>query len=169
MSDEPSSSSAPVVIPPPVEFHITKEMPLEEVNAHIFPKTDKVPNLCFSLPNVLVKRDGAHLTIRNGTIQPIPLEHEIENWFSFEQEKDFPMGIQRQNQIVVAGRSIPVLDEKSVPTAADYLSVLGTRVLWEFSSVPLPMKPGSLPSIYERAVFKNRRLWVTLPPLIPEP
>lgn len=163
MSDEPSSSSSPAQVTPipPAEFHITKDTPIDAVNAHMFPATKSVPNLCFEIPNVVVATDGQHFTFRNGA--NLQLEHEIEEWFSFTQEKDFPMGIQKVSPFIVAGRTVPVLDDKSIPTAADFLSCLGKRTLWQFDCVPLPMKAGSLPAIYEKAVFKCRRVWVTLP------
>lgn len=161
MPDEPSSSSSPAPVVVPVEFRVTKETPIEDVNAHMFPKTRTVPNLSFEIPNVLVSTDGQHFTFRNGG--NFQLEHEIEDWFSLKEETEFPMGIRRMSPFIVAGRTVPVLDDKSIPTAADFLSCLGKRTLWEFSSVPVPMKPGQLPSIYECAVWKNRRVWVTLP------
>lgn len=158
MPDEPAPTP-----PAPDPWTITKETPIEEVNQHLFPANVTVPGLGFELPNVLVSREGSHFTLRNGSIAPAQLVHEIENWYSFEEQKDYPMGIQRLSPLVVAGRTIPVLDENSIPTAADYLSALGKRTLWEFSSVPMPMKPGSLPSIYEKPVWRNRRVWITLP------
>lgn len=160
MSAEPPFSSSPAPASPE-PWTITKDTPIEEVNAHLFPEHRTVPNLSFELPNVLVSTDGQHFTLRNGG--NFQLQHEIEDWFSFEEEKDFPMGIQRVSPFIVAGRTIPVLDDKSVPTAEDYLSHLGQRTLWEFSSVPVPMKPGQLPSIYEKAVWKHRRVWIYLP------
>lgn len=156
-----SPAPSPVVPAPPVEFHITKDMPIEQVNAHLFPATKSVPNLCFEMPNVIVATDGQHFTFRNGA--NLQLEHDIEEWFSFTEEKEYPMGIQRLSPFIVAGRTLPVLDEKSIPTAADFLSCLGKRTLWQFDCVPLPMKLGSLPAIYEQAVFKCRRVWITLP------
>lgn len=165
MPEEPSSSSSPVHVVAPVEFRVTKDTPIEEVNAHMFPATKAVPNLCFEIPNIVIATDGQHFTFRNGA--NLQLEHEIEEWFTFDQVKDedFPMSIQRLSPFIVAGRTVPVLDDKSVPTAADFLSCLGKRTLWQFDCVPLPMKPGSLPAVYEKAVFRCRRVWVTLPPL----
>lgn len=159
--EAPVAPTASALVEP---FTITKDTPIEAVNAHMFPKNRVVPGLGFELPNVVVATDGNHFTFRNGSVTPAQLEHEIEDWFSFEEAKDFPMGIRRLSPFAVAGRTVPVLDDKSLPTAADYLSELGKRTLWEFSSVPMPMKPGSLPSIFERPVWKNRRVWVTLPP-----
>ncbi len=164
MPEEAAIVAEPAPQPPPVEFHITKDTPIEEVNAHIFPKTRSVPNLAFDIPNVLVAVDGQHFTFRNGN-PTAQLEHEIEEWFSFKEEKDFPMGVQRLSPFIIVGRTVPVLDEKSVPTAKDFLECLGKRTLWIFSSTPLPMKPGSLPAVYDRAVWRNRRVWITLPPL----
>lgn len=167
MSAEPPSSSSPTPTPP-VEFHITKDMPLEEVNAHMFPTTKSVPNLGFELPNVLVSTDGNHFTFRNGAIgKDAQLPHEIEEWFTFDEAKseDFPMAVQRLSPFIVSGRTVPVLDEKSIPTAADFLSCLGKRTLWQFDCAPIPMKPGSLTAIYEKVVFRCRRVWVTLPAL----
>lgn len=165
MPDEPSSSSSPVPVPvvrqPGEQLQITKDTPLEEVNSYMFPANRTVPNLSFEIPNVLVATDGQHFTFRNGG--NFQLVHEIEDWFSFAEETDFPMEIRKVSPFIVAGRTVPVLDDKSIPTAADFLSCLGKRTLWEFSSVPVPMKPGQLPSIYEKPVFKNRRVWVTLP------
>ncbi len=146
---------------PTAAFAITKETPIEEVNAHFFPSTKSVQGMAFELPSVVVARDGQHFTLRNGV--NAQLEHEIEEWFSFEQEKDFPLGIQRLSPLIVAGRTIAVLDEKSIPTASDYIEHLGQRVLWQFSSTQIPMTPGSLPAVFEKNVWRNRRLWVTLP------
>lgn len=161
MPDEPSSSSSPAPALTPAEFHITKDTTLDAVNAHMFPAPKSVPNLCFEIPNVLVAQDGQHFTFRNGSNPQ--LQHEIEEWFTFTEEKDYPMGVQRLSPFIVAGRTVPVLDEKSIPTAADFLSHLGQRTLWQFDCAPMPMKPGSLTAIYEKTVFKCRRVWVYLP------
>lgn len=148
----------------PEKFQITKETPLKEVNDRMFPEPKRI-SLTYQKPNVLISRGDGTVHVRNGGFEQ--LEHEIEEWFSFEederQDRDFPMAIQRQNAVMVCGHSVPVLDETSAPTAADYLSQVGKRTLILFNRVPVPMSQGHLTAIYEKQVYRNRRVWIILP------
>lgn len=141
-------------------FKFTKETPIEEVTKATFPEIRKL-NLTLEVPTILMARDGEVVTLRPGGIPQV--DFEIEEWFTFEKVEDFPMGVQRLSPLKFEGRTMAVLDDKSIPTAADYLASVGKRVLWQFSSTAIPMKPGQLTEVYEKPVFRNKRVWVVLP------
>lgn len=133
---------------------------LKEWNEKHNPEPRKIM-LTFAVPAVLIAQEGESFTMRRGG--RIQLEHEIVESYSFEQEKDFPMGIQRLSLFNLMGGMMRVLDEVSVPTAKDYLSMLGQRVLWKFSSTEIPSEKGQISYELQRPVFHNHRVYVVLP------
>ena len=144
----------------PANIEITKDTTLEEVSAALYPLRS-INGLTFLFPTVLVSREGGNLTLRNGG--NVQAEHEIEEWLTFEQTKDYPMGVQRTSPLIFGGRTLQVLDDKSVPTAFDYMEHVGKRTLWSFSSTELPLNENNLTAIFGRPIWKNRRVWVTIP------
>lgn len=146
----------------PEPFTVTKDTPISEVNKRTFPEI-RILKATFEVPTILLARDEdvGTVTLRPGGLSQV--EFEIEEWFSFEKVEDFPLGVQRLSPLKFEGRNMAVLDGGSIPTAADYMASVGKRVLWQFSSVEIPLRPGQLPDIYEKSVFKNRRVYVVLP------
>lgn len=146
------------------DITLTKETPIEEINSRMFPEHKKIV-LTYAKPNIITARNGDQVTVRSGGMEQV--EHEIEEWFSFEEDQrkdnDFPMTIQHQNAANIAGHMVSVLDENTVPTAADYLSEVGKRTLIIYNRVPVPSTPGQLTALYERQVYRNRRVWIILP------
>lgn len=137
---------------------------LKEWNEKHHPEPRKIV-LTFFVPAVIIAKENGNVTLRPGG--KIQLEHEIVESFSFEQEVDYPMGIQRLSLFNLMGGMLRVLDDVSVPTAKDYLSLLGQRVLWKFSSTEIPMKEPQVSWHLKRPVFHNHRVYVVLPESVP--
>ncbi len=152
MSDEPQPIEEP------------KLETLEDRTKRMFPEP-KRQVFTFHAPPIVVSRDGDNVTVRDK--KDVQIEHEIEEWFCFgddlPQNKDYPIKVQRLSALKFNGAMARVLDEASIPTAADYLSQVGQRTLINFSATEIPSIAPQLSFAYGKPVFHCRRIWVTLP------
>lgn len=145
------------------DLQITQDTTLEEINAHVFPAKRTIPNISFLIPPILISKENGQITIiPGGNLQ---LEHEIEESYSFEEVKDYPFEPLRYSPFNFMGRTLQVLDDKSKPTAQEYLEERdkGEMVLWQFQSVEVPFRSPQISFKLQKPVWHNRWLRIRLP------
>ena len=137
---------------------------LKVISDKTFPEPKSV-KFAFPVPFLILGRKGHDVTLRQGGA--VQLEHEIEECYCFAEDldrtKDYPMGTLRTSSFKLMGKMIRVLDDKSAPTAAEYLELIGKRTLWESTATELPNRQPQLTFLFKRPVYRVRKVYVTPP------
>lgn len=115
--------------------------------------------LTFTRPPIVISAspDGSEINLRNGAA--VQVTHEIEETFGYDVAQETPFRIIATSRIVFGGHPMSVLDDKSEPTAADYLARVGARTLVAFRQVEQPV----LTKLHGRPVYRTYRSFLTLP------
>lgn len=115
--------------------------------------------ITFTRPPIIVGQsaDGLELNLRQG--ESVQVKLEIEESWGYEAVDEKPFKIMATSRRVFAGLPINVLDELSEPTAAVYLSQVGTRVLHGFRCV----EARHLSKLHGKPVWATWRGFIMLP------
>jgi hypothetical protein len=121
---------------------------------------------------LILKRDGPNMTIRYGFDAKITVE--TLDTYTFEKpEHQYPFRVLHTSASPFKNdrRMQRVLDDKSKPTAEEWVEEEGKRVLWSFSTHELPNEQPHLTAKFGRPVFHNHWAWIVIPkhPLSNEP
>lgn len=110
-------------------------------------------------PHIVIEKsdDGTEMKLKLGESRQVDLE--IEESYGFEPVNETPFRVLALSRISFGGNPMSVLDEKSTPPGADYMSRIGTRVLHGFRCI----QDTEMTRVHGRAVYFVHRTFIVLP------